>query len=966
METNATSAVREFADEVILPFSDCPPVPSSPTKSADQAERMKREHDGSIAQRGTIARVADASGQHGGEKPPLGRKSARCDGHAPQPVGVRRHSQSNRTDHAGLNDHTVQGACSTGGALSGGGTERTAASDTLVALSEVPILDAVGYVFNALLGKNGTLPLRDLLSLFLDASGEIKIEHLKPFVVNEWLGASLSRLRVKGIETLSLPLFHSMTETTIDSSVELETLHVAGDISATAGLPRVITLCAPSVPFGVHDAALGSAVVLGSAEKWVSSTWSSERIMINETVSVSAGVQDMVLDAVVQVYLDSLKVRELNQAKAKEPECVAELAKQGSCVLSLAGSLKFSEFIVSTTNETSLESGLLQAVSNGFVFARPFNEHLGAVIRYVLETQVKPAVNDKISRELGRQHDCPDVHPKHEILINIPITIIASLLCSGVFLAIVIFYVAVSGCGKSARCAEHRNEEQTRLLGVPESGGAGSPVGSEPLESSATTRSQGVLAAGAGGEKGMKEYICTSRSGGGGVLESSLLFSKELSVVSRLGIPLLGLFIAVLFVSSNVSYAAAVVPVLYPREERQEDPITLSSMFNFNLKNSVVDMWNAGVYPLSILVLVFSGAWPYIKIALFLFAWVMPTRVLPSRKRGQLLIALDALGKWSLIDSFMMVSMVVAFHFRVEFPHYLAGVHDHFVAGIIVEVCYGMSSFLCATLLSLVLIHSALACHRKVTEPGSSEGDVNRLSVVGFYVRAAKNKRAAVVTGTVIALSLFVTLLILVAGIFVYSFQFNFLGAAGLLLELFDIPTSQPYSVYSLVKSMPLFAPSGTLPAVYFVVVAFVLTVAVFPVVHIVVTAFLWLVPLHRRQQRTLNVVSEVMNAWSAIEVYTLIILVELLEIRQFAAFIVEDTCRDITPVLERYFTPLLGEGNAKCFDVTATLLPGVWLFLAAAILYVITTMYTMAVCRKTFAQRERWEVAEHRRSSVN
>jgi hypothetical protein len=43
-------------------------------------------------------------------------------------------------------------------------------------------------------------------------------------------------------------------------------------------------------------------------------------------------------------------------------------------------------------------------------------------------------------------------------------------------------------------------------------------------------------------------------------------------------------------------------------------------------------MWQAGVYPLSIMIALFSGGWPYLKVLLMLFAWVSPTQLCSKEK----------------------------------------------------------------------------------------------------------------------------------------------------------------------------------------------------------------------------------------------------------------------------------------------------------------------------------------------
>ena len=42
------------------------------------------------------------------------------------------------------------------------------------------------------------------------------------------------------------------------------------------------------------------------------------------------------------------------------------------------------------------------------------------------------------------------------------------------------------------------------------------------------------------------------------------------------------------------------------------------------------------------------------------------TCALPARRRGRLLLWVEALGKWSLIDAFVLVMMMVAFKFHIS------------------------------------------------------------------------------------------------------------------------------------------------------------------------------------------------------------------------------------------------------------------------------------------------------------
>jgi len=86
---------------------------------------------------------------------------------------------------------------------------------------------------------------------------------------------------------------------------------------------------------------------------------------------------------------------------------------------------------------------------------------------------------------------------------------------------------------------------------------------------------------------------------------------------------------------------------------------------DFGLINSVEDMWEAGVYPLSFLIMLFSGIWPYAKVVVMMVVFFLPCSILKPKFRLLILRILDALGKWSLLDSYVMVLMLVAFYFNV-------------------------------------------------------------------------------------------------------------------------------------------------------------------------------------------------------------------------------------------------------------------------------------------------------------
>ncbi|KAG5476559.1 hypothetical protein LSCM1_04274 [Leishmania martiniquensis] len=77
------------------------------------------------------------------------------------------------------------------------------------------------------------------------------------------------------------------------------------------------------------------------------------------------------------------------------------------------------------------------------------------------------------------------------------------------------------------------------------------------------------------------------------------------------------------------------------------------SIYSFSLSNTITGLWRAGLYPLCVCVLVFSGIYPYVKL-LSIAAFT----VWAHRPCSCILQLLDCLGKLSLIDIFALMVMV--------------------------------------------------------------------------------------------------------------------------------------------------------------------------------------------------------------------------------------------------------------------------------------------------------------------
>jgi len=142
------------------------------------------------------------------------------------------------------------------------------------------------------------------------------------------------------------------------------------------------------------------------------------------------------------------------------------------------------------------------------------------------------------------------------------------------------------------------------------------------------------------------------------------------------------------------------------------EDIPMHGFAGFSIGKSIKDLWDSGIIPLCLLLGTLSGAWPYIKVLSMLTCWVLPPRFLGQAKRGRILMTLDALGKWSMIDVYVLFLIMVAFGVRIESPSATLLPADLYGIHVVVDPDIGLISFTLAAMLSLLVNNICVNCHR--------------------------------------------------------------------------------------------------------------------------------------------------------------------------------------------------------------------------------------------------------------
>merc|ERR1711937_136909 len=160
------------------------------------------------------------------------------------------------------------------------------------------------------------------------------------------------------------------------------------------------------------------------------------------------------------------------------------------------------------------------------------------------------------------------------------------------------------------------------------------------------------------------------------------------------------------------------------------------------------------------------------------------------------------------------------------------------------------------------------------------------------------------------------------------TFQFVFEGVAGLAL---GDDKYRAYSLFGLGEELPAASINPNTFGIHWIQFFFIVFSGVTVLVFLGLLLVLWNVPLTVKGQRTFLVLAQVMNAWSGLDVFVVAILACVLEISQFANFIIGDTgLQALNPYLPLIFAffpnwndDLQKEGGATVFTLTTQLKPG-------------------------------------------
>jgi len=172
------------------------------------------------------------------------------------------------------------------------------------------------------------------------------------------------------------------------------------------------------------------------------------------------------------------------------------------------------------------------------------------------------------------------------------------------------------------------------------------------------------------------------------------------------------------------------------------------------------------------------------------------------------------------------------------------------------------------------------------------------------------------------------------------AFSLRISGLAGAVLPANE--TNTPYSLLSMARAIGDASPHAPAATMYFLQGVFYTLCFFMPLLWLSLLFLVWLLPMSRKQRHRLVAVTEVLHAWSAIDVFMLMVIASRLELNRFAHFLVGHECDGINGAMRRYYADVVPHAEEGCFGANLTVTAGFALLFVASFLCMATGNFIM------------------------
>jgi len=431
------------------------------------------------------------------------------------------------------------------------------------------------------------------------------------------------------------------------------------------------------------------------------------------------------------------------------------------------------------------------------------------------------------------------------------------------------------------------------------------------------------------------------------------------------------------------------------------------------MAQSTIDMYNAGAVELAILLVIFSGVWPYTKQFIVLFLWIAPPSWVSPKRRGSVFELLDTLGKWSALDIYVLVVAMIAFRLTISPPESQVHPEGLYNVNLFVIPMVGLYANLLAQVLSQIISHYIIYCNRnvlaaatqayeskeciKTLKPVSanqytgieveieSESDRSRRDEMRLAIRKKESVRNHLYdTGrnddtvsrlpcwfsylVIFVCGIFVPLAIVTA-IFVPSLELHTKGIVGVLIEAGnDGGSVKQYSFLDIAQVIitQAFELGNMRDYIGLLSLTFIFTLAsiAMPVLQSLTLLVLYTKKFSLVGLKRMMTLHEVFAAWQWFEVFLVSAVVASLQLGDISGFMVQDFCgEEINNIFGQLIDlDLIEAEDGSCFQVKAFILPVCYILLAAGVSLALSARFVTGFVAASIEDRHRSLISFYRK----
>lgn len=436
---------------------------------------------------------------------------------------------------------------------------------------------------------------------------------------------------------------------------------------------------------------------------------------------------------------------------------------------------------------------------------------------------------------------------------------------------------------------------------------------------------------------------------------TSLLRSSDIPLFIRILTPVVVVVNIGFFLSGHLNKGASVLIDVNLGGQM----IRINDFFTFSMAKSTMDMWEAGAKELAIIILIFSGIWPYTKQLLTLALWCLPPSVIPVHLRGSVLLWLDKLAKWSMLDIFMLVISLVAFRATMENPDWGFLPDVFYSVELLVVPLWGLYANMIAQLISQVSSHWIIYYHRTVLKLTKERRDIvnGELSITRqereemesikestrkhlFYSVESGEKYMTTSQSSVTVLSITIcTFILFILGCVLPSFELDILGLVGIAINVGnDGAATVQHSLFSMIdvimEQAEYLGNASDYIGLLSLCILFILTAFIVPILQCTLLAFIWFIPVNLKALKRSLYFVEILEAWQYAEVYLLTVCVATLNLGEVSTYMINEYCGSLDYLFQfavQY--EILDVEDGQCFYVDPAIKQGFYVLLVACVM---------------------------------